>query len=276
MTSAFALPCELIAPAGNWECARAAVENGADAIYFGLQSGMNARARAFNFPIEELPGLMFYLHGRGVKGYLTLNTLVFAEELAAAEGIAREAIRSGVDAFIVQDLGLLRLFHALCPEFPIHASTQMTLSSAECIRAVESYGVRRVVLPRELSLEEIAALRRATCIELEVFVHGALCISYSGQCLASLAQGGRSGNRGQCAQACRMAYELLENSAASTEEAKRYWLSPRDLALWDRLPELLAAVRLGAGAHRRIGSRFFAGIFRGLARWSASACACAW
>ena len=147
-----------------------------------------------------------------MKGYLTLNTLVFAGELTAAERFARHAIRSGVDAIIVQDLGLLRLLHALCPEFPIHASTQMTLSSAECIRAVEAYGVKRVVLPRELSLAEIAALRSATSVELEVFVHGALCISYSGQCLASLAMGGRSGNRGQCAQACRMAYELVKNS----------------------------------------------------------------
>jgi len=172
---------------------------------------------------------------------LTLNTLVFAEELAAAEGIARDAIRSGVDPFIVQDVGLLRLLHVLCPDFPLHASTQMTLSSAECIEAVEDYGVKRAVLPRELSLAQIAAIRRATSIELEVFVHGALCISYSGQCLASLALGGRSGNRGQCAQACRMAYEFLETGAASTEEAKRYWLSPRDLGLWDRLPDLLAA-----------------------------------
>jgi putative protease len=258
MSSTSAEKCELIAPAGNWECARAAVESGADAIYFGLQHGLNARARAVNFSIDELPGLMFYLHERGVRGYLTLNTLVFAGELSAAERIAREAIRSGVDAFIVQDLGLLRLYHTLCPEFPLHASTQMTLSSAECVRAVESYGMKRVVLPRELSLEEIAAFRRETSIELEVFVHGALCISYSGQCLASLALGGRSGNRGQCAQACRMAYELLEHGdqcnphtlcaengtrsvPTTMHELKRYWLSPRDLALWDRLPELLAA-----------------------------------
>lgn len=248
--------CELIAPAGSWDSARAAVENGADAIYFGLQKGINARARAVNFSIEELPGLMFYLHQRGVKGYLTLNTLIFAEELHAAESIAREAIHSGVDAFIVQDLGLLRLIHRLCPDFTIHASTQMTLSSAECVKAVEPYGVKRVVLPRELSSAQIAAVHRATPIELEVFVHGALCISYSGQCTASLALGGRSGNRGQCAQACRMAYELLENETECTPHtpcaesgarsvpatmAKRYWLSPRDLALWDRLPEVLDA-----------------------------------
>ncbi|MGD0517058.1 MAG: DUF3656 domain-containing protein [Thermoguttaceae bacterium] len=256
MSSASSIQCELIAPAGSWESARAAVENGADAIYFGLQIGINARAKAVNFTLDELPELMFYLHQRGVKGFLTLNTIIFAEELATAEGIAREAIRSGVDAFIVQDLGLLRLLHALFPDFPMHASTQMTLSSAECIRAVEDYGVKRAVLPRELSLAQIAAIRCATSIELEVFVHGALCISYSGQCLASLALGGRSGNRGQCAQACRMAYELLENgqgsphtpcaesgtrSVPATIEVKRYWLSPRDLGLWDRLPELLAA-----------------------------------
>ena len=251
------------------------MENGADAIYFGLQKGMNARARATNFSIEELPELMFFLHQRGVKGFLTLNTLVFAEELAAAEAIARDAFHAGVDAFIVQDLGLLRLLHALCPEFPIHASTQMTMSSAECMRVVEGYGVKRVVLPRELSSAQIAAVHRATPIELEGFVHGALCISYSGQCTASLALGGRSGNRGQCAQACRMSYEWIENGQCSphtpceeTERqcsphtpcagsgtrrvpatkrnapaamSKRYWLSPSDLALWDRLPELLAA-----------------------------------
>ncbi len=241
MTPAFALPCELIAPAGNWQSARAAVENGADAVYFGLQNGMNARARAVNFTVEELPELMFYLHQRGAKGYLTLNTLVFAGELSAAETIARQAIHTGVDAIIVQDLGLLQLLHALCPQFPVHASTQMTLSSTECIRAVESYGVKRVVLPRELSLHEIAALRCATSVELEVFVHGALCISYSGQCLASLALGGRSGNRGQCAQACRMTYELLKGGDFAIEGSGRYRLSPRDLALWDRLQELLAA-----------------------------------
>ena len=247
MSSISLMPCQLLAPAGNWDSARAAVENGADAIYFGLQKGINARAKADNFPLDDLAKLMFYLHQRGVKGFLTLNTLVFAEELADIEQIAREAIAAGVDAFIVQDVGLLRLLHELCPDFPLHASTQMTLSSADCIRAVESYGVKRVVLPRELSLAEIAAVHRSTSIELEVFVHGALCISYSGQCTASLALGGRSGNRGQCAQACRIAYEWLENgqekaNASFTEtQAKRYWLSPLDLALWDRLPELLSA-----------------------------------
>ncbi len=198
-----------MAPAGDWDCARAAVENGADAVYFGLQGGFNARARAANFSAVELPELMAFLRTRGVKGYLTLNTLAFSDELEEVERTARLAVAAGVDAVLVQDLGVLRLLHRLCPELPLHASTQMTLSSAECIREVESLGVRRVVLPRELSIAEIAALRRQTEVELEVFVHGALCISYSGQCLASLAFGGRSANRGQCAQPCRLPYEVL-------------------------------------------------------------------
>ncbi len=190
---------ELIAPAGDWDCAKAAVENGADGIYFGLRSGINARARAVNFAPEEFPELMTYLRRRGAKGYLTLNTLVFPEEWAAAEAAIRLAATAGADAIIVQDLGLLRLAHHVCPSLPLHASTQMTLGSAECIAQTVPLGVSRVVLPRELSLAEIAQIRRQTDVELEVFVHGALCISYSGQCLASLALGGRSGNRGQCA-----------------------------------------------------------------------------
>ncbi|MCC6126934.1 MAG: U32 family peptidase [Pirellulales bacterium] len=238
---------ELIAPAGDRECAKAAVENGADGIYFGLQSGLNARARAANFAPDELPELMTYLRRRGVKGYLTLNTLVFPEELEAAEASIRLAAASGVDAIIIQDLGLLRLAHRICPCLPLHASTQMTLSSAECIEQVVSSGVTRVVLPRELSLAEIARIRRQTAVELEVFVHGALCIGYSGQCLASLALGGRSGNRGQCAQACRLKYELIAtdcrraNGVRDFVDEKKYIFSPCDLAAFDLLPELIAA-----------------------------------
>ena len=230
---------ELMSPAGDWDCARAAVENGADAVYFGLQDGFNARARAANFNMAELPELMTYLRTHGVRGYLTLNTLVFDDEMAEAEQIARAVVAVGVDAVLVQDLGLLRLLHRLCPELPLHASTQMTLSSAECIREIESLGVRRVVLPRELSIEQIAAVRAQTNIELEAFVHGALCISYSGQCLASLSMGGRSANRGQCAQPCRLPYEVV--GARGREFDIRYPLSPHDLAAYDRLPELLAA-----------------------------------
>jgi putative protease len=198
-----------MAPAGDWDCARAAVENGADAVYFGLRDGLNARARAVNFALAELPELLAFLHLRGVKGYLTLNTLVFRDELEQAEQTARTAIAAGIDAALVQDLGMARLLGRLCPDLPLHASTQMTLSSAECIGEVESLGIRRVVLPRELSIDEIAAIRRQTPVELEAFIHGALCISYSGQCLASLGLGGRSANRGQCAQPCRLPYQLV-------------------------------------------------------------------
>lgn len=229
---------ELMAPAGDWDCARAAVENGADAVYFGLQGSLNARARAVNFSETELPELMTFLHTRGVKGYLTLNTLVFRDELAEAERAARIAVAAGVDAVLVQDLGLLRLLHRLCESLPLHASTQMTLSSAECLDEIESLGVRRVVLPRELSIDEIAAVRRQTSIELEAFVHGALCISYSGQCLASHSLGGRSANRGQCAQPCRLPYEAM---IGDKTDGRGFLLSPHDLAAHDRVPQLMAA-----------------------------------
>jgi putative protease len=233
---------ELLAPAGDWDCARAAVENGADAVYFGLQGGFNARARAANFSLADMPELMTFLRTRGVKGYLALNTLVFDDELAEVERLARPAVAAGVDAVLVQDIGLLRLLHRLCPELPLHASTQMTLSSAECIGQLESSGLRRVVLPRELSIEQIAAIGEQTDVELEAFVHGALCISYSGQCLASLSLGGRSANRGQCAQPCRLPYQLLADSHGEPDAAEmKYPLSPHDLAAYDRLPQLIAA-----------------------------------
>jgi len=232
---------ELIAPAGDWDCAKAAVENGADAIYFGLQGDFNARARATNFSADQLPELMSYLRSRGVKGYVTLNTLVFCRELAEFERTVRLAVAAGVDAVIVQDLGAARLVRAICPELPLHASTQMTLTSAECIRGAEPLGIERVVLARELSIDQIAAIGRQTSVALEVFVHGALCISYSGQCLASAVLGGRSANRGQCAQPCRLAYELICDGRRLDLGARRYLLSPQDLAAYDLLPELIAA-----------------------------------
>ncbi len=222
------------------DCARAAVENGANAVYFGLQNSFNARARAVNFTADELPGLLGFLHQRGVKGYLTLNTLVFPDELPLAEQAIRQAAAAGVDAVLVQDLGVARLMQAICPELPLHASTQMTLSCAAAIAMAQDLGLRRVVLPRELSLDEIALLARQTTVELEVFVHGALCISYSGQCLASLSLGGRSANRGQCAQACRMPYELICDGQPQKLDRK-YLLSPQDLAAFDLVPRLAAA-----------------------------------
>ncbi len=218
------------------------MENGADAVYFGLQGGFNARARAANFNLADLPGLMTFLRTRGVKGYLTLNTLVFDDEWADVEQIVRPAVGAGVDAVLVQDLGLLRFLHRLCPDLPLHASTQMTLSSAECIRQIESLGVRRVVLPRELSIDQIAAMHQQTNIELEAFVHGALCISYSGQCLASLSWAGAAPiaasvpSPAACLTKCSMVAAWRKR-----RPEQRYPLSPHDLAAYDRLPQLIAA-----------------------------------
>ncbi len=152
---------------------------------------------------------MLFLHRRGVKGYVTLNTLAFSDELPQLQTIIRRLALAAVDAVLVQDLGVARMIREITHDLPIHASTQMTLTSAECIAVAEQLGIQRVVLPRELSIDEIRQIHRRTNVELEAFVHGALCVAYSGQCLTSESLGGRSANRGQCAQACRLPYELL-------------------------------------------------------------------
>jgi putative protease len=241
MTSNLLPRPELLAPAGDRDCLRAAVENGADAVYFGLNCGFNARARATNIEPTELADVMAFLHLRGVKGFVTLNTLAFSDELAELEALVRTIARADVDAVLVQDLGLVRLIRATCPDLPIHASTQMTLTSAECIQVAEELGIERVVLPRELSIRDIASLRKATQVELEVFVHGALCVAYSGQCLTSESLGGRSANRGQCAQACRLPYDLICDGEDVDLGAQKYLLSPQDLAAYELTPDLIAA-----------------------------------
>jgi U32 family peptidase len=232
---------ELLAPAGDWDCVRAAIENGANAVYFGLDCGFNARARATNFALADLPKLMETLHSRGLKGYTTFNTLLFTAELSQAEQVIREIAASGVDALLVQDIGVVRLIRAICPDLPIHASTQMSLTSAETIAFAEALGVERVVLARELSIEEIVDIRSKTTMPLEVFVHGALCVAYSGQCLTSESLGGRSANRGQCAQACRLPYDLLCDGRLVDLGEQKYLLSPQDLAAYALAPELIAA-----------------------------------
>jgi len=231
---------ELLAPAGDWDCAKAAVENGADAIYFGLDR-FNARMRADNFTMADLPRLMDFLHRRGVKGYVTFNTLIFADEMAAAEQYLRALISAGVDAAIVQDIGICRLIRQLSPDFPIHASTQMTITSAAGMDFARDLGCNLVVLARECSIKEIAQITQRTTLPLEVFVHGALCVAYSGQCLTSEALGGRSANRGECAQACRMPYELISDGQLVPLGDRRYLLSPQDLAGLEVLPELARA-----------------------------------
>ena len=248
---------ELLAPAGDEESLKAAVAAGADAVYFGLRGGFNARARADNFAAEDLPRIFDFLHSKGVQGFVTFNTLVFDKELPVAEQALADIARADADAIIVQDFGAARLARAVCPELPLHASTQMTVSSAEGAAIAASLGVTRIVLPRELSIAEIALLAARTDLELECFVHGALCVSWSGQCLTSEALQARSANRGQCAQSCRMPYDLvvdgqLQNATSLAltgaprsktllDEQLKYLLSPRDLAAVDLLPQLLDA-----------------------------------
>ncbi|HIK31992.1 MAG TPA: U32 family peptidase [Oscillatoriales cyanobacterium M59_W2019_021] len=236
---------ELLAPAGSWDCAKAAVENGADAIYFGLER-FNARMRAENFTEADLPELMAFLHCRGVKGYVTLNTLVFPQELQDADRYLRTIIAAGVDAAIVQDVGICRLIRHLSPDFPIHASTQMTVTSAAGVEFARNLGCQLVVLARECSLAEIGKIQRqmgdrGASLPIEVFVHGALCVAYSGQCLTSESLGGRSANRGECAQACRMTYELVADGKTVDLGNRQYLLSPQDLAGLEVLPELVKA-----------------------------------
>ncbi len=240
-SSSARLAPELLAPAGNWECIHAAIENGADAVYFGLESGFNARARAVNFSLEDLPSLMRLLHRRGLAGFVTLNTLVFTDELSQFEKHVAEIASAGVDAVLVQDLGAVRLIHEICPELSVHASTQMTMVSAEAIQAIESLKVDRVVLARELSIDEIRKITAATSMPVETFVHGALCVSYSGQCLTSESLGGRSANRGQCAQACRLNYDLICDGTYRDLGDNRYLLSPQDLAGYALIPDLIDA-----------------------------------
>jgi putative protease len=235
---------ELLAPAGNWECARAAVANGADAIYFGL-GRFNARLRAQNFTEEDLPDLMSYLHRHGVRGFVAFNTLVFSSELQAAAAQLRALVRAGVDAIIVQDLGLARMARRVAPELELHASTQMTITSPEALEFVHRrIHLDRAVIARENSLREIRLFRATEpgSVPLETFVHGALCVAYSGQCLTSESLGRRSANRGECAQACRMPYELVVDGEPRDLGEKRYLLSPQDLAGYEEIPDLL---RLG-------------------------------
>jgi putative protease len=236
-----AIAPELLAPAGNWDCARAAIANGADAIYFGLDCGFNARARAANFSLSELGDLMRLLHLHGVRGYVTLNTLAFSDELEAIEETVRRIADAAVDAVLVQDLGVAQLVHRIAPELEMHASTQMTLSSAEGINVAAELGIQRVVVARELSVREIRQIAAKSAILLEVFVHGALCVAYSGQCLTSESLGGRSANRGQCAQACRLPYEVICDGEDVDLGEQRYLLSPQDLAAYELIPELIAA-----------------------------------
>lgn len=229
---------ELLAPAGNLDCLKAAVQNGADAIYIGASS-FSARAGATNFNKEQLKEAVDYAHIRNVKIHLALNTLIKNNELDSALNLATYAYEIGVDAIIIQDLGLAKILIKSFPKMPIHASTQMTIHNLEGVQQAEKLGFSRVILSRELSLDEINYICRNSNIEIESFVHGALCISYSGQCLFSSMIGGRSANRGKCAQACRLPYELLEDNKTTIDRG--FLLSPRDLCGLDYLKELISS-----------------------------------
>ncbi|MEI6492818.1 MAG: peptidase U32 family protein, partial [Verrucomicrobiota bacterium] len=228
---------ELLAPAGDWECLRAAVANGADAVYFGMPR-FNARMRADNFRNDELPAVVAFLHSHGVKATVALNVLIFTDELRDAVAELQLLHSSGVDAVIIQDVGLAEISRRMFPDLRVHASTQMTITSPEGVRFAESLGIRQIVLARELSLRELEKFPPVP--PLEVFVHGALCVAYSGQCLTSEALGRRSANRGECAQACRMPYGLIVDGVLRDLGDRKYLLSPQDLAAVREIPDLIA------------------------------------
>ena len=229
---------ELLSPVGDFECLKAAVQNGADAVYFGASS-FSARSFATNFDDNTLELAINYAKLRGVRTNLTLNTLIKNHELSDAFELAKKAYKFGIDAIIVQDLGLAKLLIDNFPDLPLHASTQMSVHNLEGVKKLEALGFKRVVLSRELPLSEIEYICKNTSVEIECFVHGALCISYSGQCLFSSSIGGRSGNRGSCAQPCRLPYTLLENKDKEIDSG--YLLSPRDLCGLEHLPQLIKA-----------------------------------
>lgn len=231
---------ELLAPAGGPEALRAAVANGADAVYLGT-TAFNARRGVENFTLEDLPEATRYAHLRGVKVYLTANVLITAEEMSDALTMIDTAWAAGVDAVIVQDLGLLDTLRSELPEVRLHASTQLGTHNVATVRDLARAGVSRITLARELAIPEIGHLCDGSEVEIEAFVHGALCICYSGQCLMSSMIGGRSGNRGLCAQPCRLQYELVDQAGATLPAPGRYLLSPRDLLGIDALPGLLGA-----------------------------------
>lgn len=233
---------ELLAPAGSREALTAAVENGADAVYLA-GSHFGARAYAENFDEAAMREAIRYAHLRGVAVHVTVNTAVDDTELSGLADYLRFLEEAGADAVLVQDLGVARLAREVAPGLPLHASTQMTVHNIAGVRALEELGFSRVVLSREMSLAEIREICAKSDAEIEVFAHGALCVCYSGQCLMSSMIGGRSGNRGRCAQPCRLPYELVDENGeeATGGAAGKYLLSPRDLKTVELLPELMEA-----------------------------------
>jgi U32 family peptidase len=231
---------ELLAPAGGPRSLVAAVANGANAVYLGVEV-FNARRGAENFTIETLMEACTYAHLRGVRVYLTVNVLILSEELERALRLVDSAWAAGVDAVIVQDMGLLRAICESLPEVRVHASTQLNTHNSATAEVLASFGVSRVTLAREVSSDEVARIVKVTDVEVECFIHGALCVCYSGQCLMSSLIGRRSANRGLCAQPCRLPYDLLGGAGEKLSDAGPHPLSPKDLAGLTALPGLLAS-----------------------------------
>jgi len=234
---------ELLAPAGSWGALVAAVQNGADAVYLGGKS-FNARNSADNFDDDALAKAIEYAHVRGVKVHVTMNILLADTELKEALRFLRIVYNAGADAVIMQDLGLIRMTRLMFPELELHASTQMTVHNVPGAIFLRDAGIKRIVLARELDLDSIREIRKRAGVEVETFVHGALCVCYSGQCQMSSMIGGRSGNRGRCAQPCRLEYRLVDDKGmqvADNEKVGDYLLSPRDLNISLHIPELIKA-----------------------------------
>ena len=228
---------DLLSPVGDFDCLKTAVQNGANSVYFGANL-FSARAFASNFDLDELKNAIQYARIRGVKTNLTLNTLIKNDEFEDAFNLAKKAYEFGIDAIIVQDLGLAKMLIKSFPDLAIHASTQMSVHNLQGVLELQELGFKRVVLSRELSIGEIEYICRNSNVEIECFIHGALCISYSGQCLFSSMIGGRSGNRGKCAQPCRLPYKLLENNSVIDSG---YLLSTRDICGLDFIPDMINA-----------------------------------
>ena len=239
---------ELLAPVGNMESLYAAVNNGADAIYLGGPK-FSARAKAIEFDNEKMKVAADYCHSYGVKIYVTMNTILKEKELKDAIKYAGYLYEIGIDALIIQDLGFLKLIKEKYPDFEVHASTQMTIHNGEGAVYFTEKGFKRVVLSRELSLEEIEYISKDLGIETEIFVHGALCVSYSGQCLMSSMIGGRSGNRGKCAQPCRQEYKLI---SASGGEKKGHLLSTKDTCTIDDMKDIIESGALSLKVEGRM------------------------
>lgn len=228
---------ELLLPVGNMEMCLAAVHHGADAIYVGVPF-FNARGRTTDLSLEELKEMIDLCHLYGVRVNLAFNVVIFQNEFPKVIELLKEILPMGPDAFIVQDLGLAKLIRSMAPNQRIHASTQMTVTNPDAIKFVDDLKIDRFVLGRENSIPEIKLIREKTDKEIEVFVHGALCVAYSGQCFTSESLGGRSANRGQCAQSCRLEYELFVDEVKKDLGSKKYLVSPKDLMGIEEVPAL--------------------------------------